>query len=314
MKNNMKIAFVFPGQGAQKTGMGLDLYEHSENVKKLYEKADKILGFSLSEMCFRGSEEDLRQTINTQPAIYVMSVAISQLLKEKGINPYMTAGHSIGEYAALTTAGVISFEDGIKLVRERGRLMNEAGIKAPGTMAAIIGMKFDDVKKYCEEASSVGVVEIANFNSPEQIVISGEIAAVEKAMEIIKANGAKRVVPLKVGAAFHSRLMKDAAETFAELIDKAEFKKPEIFVVSNSNAKISNDPEELRSALKSQMLGSVLWVDSIKAMANHGVELFIEAGPGKALCGMIKKTDVSLKTMNVETMETLEKVINELKN
>ena len=270
----MRIAFVFPGQGAQKTGMGLDLYEHSENVKKLYEKADQILGFSLSEMCFRGSEEDLKQTINTQPAIYVMSVAISQLLKENGINPGITAGHSIGEYAALTTAGVISFEDGIKLVRERGRLMNEAGIKAPGTMAAIMGMKFEDVKRHC----------------------------------------AKRVVPLKVGAAFHSRLMKDAAETFAELIDKAEFKKPEIPVVSNSNARISMDPEELRSALKAQMLGSVLWVDSIKAMANHGTEIFIEAGPGKALCGMIKKTDVSLKTMNVETMETLEKVINELKN
>ena len=223
-----KTAFVFPGQGAQKTGMGLDLYEHSEDIKKLYEKADKILGFSLSEMCFRGSEEDLRQTINTQPAIYVMSVAISQLLKENGIKPDITAGHSIGEYAALTTAGVISFEDGIKLVRERGRLMNEAGIKAPGTMAAIMGMKFDDVKKYCEEASEAGIVEVANFNSPEQIVISGEIAGVEKAMEIMKANGAKRVVPLKVGAAFHSRLMKEAAEIFAELIDKAEFKKPEI--------------------------------------------------------------------------------------
>ncbi|MBR0518453.1 ACP S-malonyltransferase [bacterium] len=310
----MRIAFVFPGQGAQKTGMGLDLYEHSENVKKLYEKADKILGFSLSEMCFRGSEEDLKQTINTQPAIYVMSVAISQLLKENGINPGITAGHSIGEYAALTTAGVISFEEGIKLVRERGRLMNEAGIKAPGTMAAIMGMKFDDVKKYCEEASEAGIVEVANFNSPEQIVISGEIAGVEKAMEIMKANGAKRVVPLKVGAAFHSRLMKEAGEIFAKLLDKAEFKKPEIPVVSNSNARISTDPEELRTALKAQMLGSVIWVDSIKAMANHGTEIFVEAGPGKALCGMIKKTDVSLKTMNVETMETLEKVINELKN
>ena len=308
----MKRAFVFPGQGAQKTGMGLDLYEHSENVKKLYEKADKILGFSLSEMCFRGSEEDLKQTINTQPAIYVMSVAISQLLKEKGIKPDITAGHSIGEYAALTTAGVISFEEGIKLVRERGRLMNEAGVKAPGTMAAIMGMKFEDVKKHCEEASEVGIVEVANFNSPEQIVISGEIAAVEKAMEIMKNSGAKRVVPLKVGAAFHSRLMKEAGEIFAKLLDKTEFKKPEIPVVSNSNARISIDPEELRSALKAQMLGSVLWVDSIRAMANHGTEIFIEAGPGKALCGMIKKTDVSLKTMNVETMETLEKVVNEL--
>ncbi len=308
-----KTAFVFPGQGAQKPGMGLDFYESSETAKRLYDEADEILGFDFSGMCFRGTDEELTKTINTQPAIYVHSVAACRLLAERGIRPSITAGHSIGEYAALTAAGVISFEDGLRLVRERGRLMNEAGVKAPGTMAAIIGMKYDMVMECCGKARDLGVVGVANFNSPEQIVISGAIPAVEKACEIIKAAGARRVVPLKVGAAFHSALMADAAAEFEKAIDKASFSKAEIPVVANYEAKAMTDPEALRSALKKQMLGSVLWLDSIRVMAAEGVEVFIEAGPGKALSGMIRKTDPSLRTINAEDMASLEKCTEEMK-
>lgn len=308
-----KTAFVFPGQGAQKPGMGLDFYESSETAKRLYDEADEILGFDFSGMCFRGTDEELTKTINTQPAIYVHSVAACRLLAERGIRPSITAGHSIGEYAALTAAGVISFEDGLRLVRERGRLMNEAGVKAPGTMAAIIGMKYDMVMECCGKACDLGVVGVANFNSPEQIVISGAIPAVEKACEIIKAAGARRVVPLKVGAAFHSALMADAAAEFEKAIDKASFSKAEIPVVANYEAKAMTDPEALKSALKKQMLGSVLWLDSIRVMAAEGVEVFIEAGPGKALSGMIRKTDPSLRTINAEDMASLEKCTEEMK-
>lgn len=308
-----KTAFVFPGQGAQKPGMGLDFYESSETAKRLYDEADEILGFDFSRMCFRGTDEELTKTINTQPAIYVHSVAACRLLAERGIRPSITAGHSIGEYAALTAAGVISFEDGLRLVRERGRLMNEAGVKAPGTMAAIIGMKYDMVMECCGKARDLGVVGVANFNSPEQIVISGAIPAVEKACEIIKAAGARRVVPLKVGAAFHSALMADAAAEFEKAIDKASFSKAEIPVVANYEAKAMTDPEALKSALKKQMLGSVLWLDSIRVMAAEGVEVFIEAGPGKALSGMIRKTDPSLRTINAEDMASLEKCTEEMK-
>lgn len=308
-----KTAFVFPGQGAQKPGMGLDFYESSETAKRLYDEADEILGFDFSGMCFRGTDEELTKTINTQPAIYVHSVAACRLLAERGIRPSITAGHSIGEYAALTAAGVISFEDGLRLVRERGRLMNEAGVKAPGTMAAIIGMKYDMVMECCGKARDLGVVGVANFNSPEQIVISGAIPAVEKACEIIKAAGARRVVPLKVGAAFHSALMADAAAEFEKAIDKASFSKAEIPVVANYEAKAMTDPEALKSALKKQMLGSVLWLDSIRVMAAEGVEVFIEAGPGKALSGMIRKTDPSLRTINAEDMASLEKCTEEMK-
>lgn len=308
-----KTAFVFPGQGAQKPGMGLDFYESSETAKRLYDEADEILGFDFSGMCFRGTDEELTKTINTQPAIYVHSVAACRLLAERGIRPSITAGHSIGEYAALTAAGVISFEDGLRLVRERGRLMNEAGVKVPGTMAAIIGMKYDMVMECCGKARDLGVVGVANFNSPEQIVISGAIPAVEKACEIIKAAGARRVVPLKVGAAFHSALMADAAAEFEKAIDKASFSKAEIPVVANYEAKAMTDPEALKSALKKQMLGSVLWLDSIRVMAAEGVEVFIEAGPGKALSGMIRKTDPSLRTINAEDMASLEKCTEEMK-
>lgn len=308
-----KTAFIFPGQGAQKPGMGLDFYESSETAKKLYKEADEILGFDFSEMCFRGTDEELTKTINTQPAIYVHSVIASRLLEERGIKASASAGHSIGEYAALTAAGVLSFEDGLRLVRERGRLMNDAGIKSPGTMAAVIGMKAEQIKELCLQASEDGYVGVANYNSPEQVVISGTIASVQKASEIIKAAGAKRVVPLKVGAAFHSPLMKEAAEEFAAMIDKASFSKPLFPVVSNYTAKASEDPEVLKEALRKQMLGSVLWTDSVREMSSIGIEAFAEAGPGKALCGMIKKTDISLKTFNAEDMASLEKCAEELK-
>ncbi len=307
-----ELAIVFPGQGAQKVGMGRDFFDNSPSVSDLFNKADEILGYSISDICFNGPDEELTKTLNTQPAIFVMSIAALTLLREKGFEPSMTAGHSVGEYAALVAAGVLSFEDGLRLVAKRGRLMQEAGTTAPGTMAAVIGLDYETIKKCCMDSYSAGIVEIANFNTPEQIVISGETAAVERAAELIKAKGAKRVMPLNVGAAFHSRLMKTAAESLATHLDGVDFKHPSMPVVVNATAEMLTDASKIKETLKTQMLGSVMWVDSIRAMAADGIDTFVEAGPGRALCGMIKKIDLSLTTLNIEDMATLEKTTESL--
>lgn len=301
------LAMVFPGQGAQKVGMGFDFYNSSTRVAELFKQGNEILGYSISDLCFKGPDTELTKTVNTQPAIFINSAAGYILLQERGFEPIMAAGHSVGEYCALFASGVLDFESALKLVSYRGNLMQSAGTDTPGTMAAIMGLDYETIKKCCMDLSSEGIVEIANFNTPEQIVISGEVPVVEKAMEILKTKGAKRTLLLNVGAAFHSKLMASAAKDLAQRLDETEFKQPSIPIAINYTGELLTDPLEIKNAMKKQMLGSVLWVDSVRNMAKNGASIFVESGPGKALSGMIKKIDLSLKTLNVEDMMSLEK-------
>lgn len=307
-----KIAFVFPGQGAQKVGMGLGLTRDSEKAAEMFRRADEILGFSISKLCFEGPDEELKQTVNTQPAIFVHSMAVFEVLGEKGIRPQVTAGHSVGEYAALAAAGVLDFEEALRLVKRRGELMQQAAVSAPGTMAAIIGLDYETIKKCCMEAYAAGYAGVANFNAPDQIVITGETAAVERAMELAKARGAKRAMLLNVGAAFHSKLMAEPAEILAGELDGIAFRDARIPVAVNVSAKLLTDAGEIKEALRQQMLASVLWVDSVRAMVEFGADVFVEAGPGKALSGMIRKIDSGVRVLNAEDTESLAKTADAL--
>lgn len=300
-----KIAFVFPGQGAQKVGMGREMAERFPEAREVFDKADRTLGFSLSNLCWEGPEEELRKTVNTQPAILVTSVACLRMLERERIAPMMVAGHSVGEYAALVAAGVLTFEEALKLVRRRGELMHEAGTTAPGTMAAVIGMEYQVIREACAQAAVTGVVEVANFNTPDQIVISGEHGAVAKAVEILKEKGARKIAPLNVSAAFHSSLMKSAAGQLATEFDRYSFRNPRVPLVANISAVPLKDGNSICAALKKQILGNVLWADSIKYMISSGVDTFIEVGPGKALSGMIRKIDRYVQVFNVEDSESL---------
>lgn len=310
-----KLSLVFPGQGSQKIGMGQELAETYVEARKIFELSDKILGFPLSKLCWDGPEDELRKTINTQPAILATSIACYKVLSiVGGIRPEIVAGHSVGEYSALVAADVLTYEDALCIVRRRGELMHEAGETAPGSMAAIIGMDYREIMGACTQANSKGIVEIANFNTPEQIVISGELEAVQTAIEIIKEKGARRVALLNVGAAFHSSLMKSAAEKLALELDRINFKDPVIPVVANISGRVLNDANSIRTALKEQIIGNVLWVDSIKTMMSLGVDCFVEVGTGKTLSGMIKKIDKNVSVFNIEDNESFEKARNGIKD
>ena len=284
-----KIAFVFPGQGSQCVGMGKDLAESFEVAADVFRRADKALGHSISELCFNGPEDELKQTINTQPALFVTSAAAFEVAKGKGIIPAFAAGHSIGEYAALYAAGAFTLEEGLKLVRTRARLMQEAAESNPGTMAAILGLSGEQVLDAVEKASSAGVVAAANFNSPIQTVISGESGAVAKASEIALEMGAKRVVPLNVSGAFHSPLMQSAADSLLEALNAAEIYDLKTPVVANYTAAFETTAAEVRDNLSKQITGSVKWVESVGRMLDAGTEAFIELGAGNVLAGLIKR-------------------------
>ncbi|MCS7229136.1 MAG: ACP S-malonyltransferase [Candidatus Kryptonium sp.] len=283
----MKIAFVFPGQASQYVGMGKDLYENSSIAKEIFDKAEEILGFELKRICFEGPEEDLKQTKVTQPAIFVHSYIVSTLLGEK-IKADMAAGHSLGEYSALVYAGVLSFEDALKIVKLRGELMQRAGEQNPGTMAAIIGLDEEKVKQVCEEVKD-GIVQPANFNTPEQIVISGEVNAVRKAMQLAKEAGAKIVKELVVSGAFHSPLMESAKDELKNALDEVKFNKPSIPVYFNVTAKPTFDLNEIKDLLYRQITSPVLWTQIVMNMVSDGAVKFYEIGPGKVLQGLIKK-------------------------
>jgi [acyl-carrier-protein] S-malonyltransferase len=299
----VKTAFIFPGQGSQYVGMGKDLYEGSVTAKTLFDKADEILGFPISRICFEGPEEELKQTKNTQPAIFLHSIVLFYLIKNKQFE--MTAGHSLGEYSALVAAGALTFEDGLRLVRLRGELMQHAGVEHPGTMAAIVGLDSPSVIELCVHASGEGIVQAANFNSPGQIVISGSTAGVRKAMDIAKTRGAKIVKELPVSGAFHSPLMEAAQTGLKEALERTEIRDTAIPVYANVTTQPMHHADEIRTLLLQQLVRPVRWDESVTRMIADGAAAFVEIGPGKVLQGLVKRIDGTVKTLGLEKLNDI---------
>jgi [acyl-carrier-protein] S-malonyltransferase len=287
-----KVAFVFPGQGSQYVGMGADCYEHSDEARHLFDEADRLLGYPLTSVCFSGPEDELRQTQNTQPAIFLHSVAVAAMLRDD-LRPAMAAGHSLGEYTALAVAGALSFKDALLLVRLRGQLMQRAGAENRGTMAAVVGLQSDQVEQICREASAAGVAQPANFNSPGQIVISGSVEGVHEAMKLARQRGAKLVKELVVSGAFHSPLMASAQEGLKQALDATQIRDASIPVYANVTAEPVTKAEEIRELLFRQMTSPVQWEKTVRNMTRDGACTFIEMGPGKVLQGLVKRTDPS---------------------
>jgi [acyl-carrier-protein] S-malonyltransferase len=300
------VAFVFPGQGSQYVGMGKDLYQQRASARELFERADSILGFSLSTICFEGPEDELRQTRNTQPAIFLHSMVLAGALE--GLTPHMVAGHSLGEYSALVTAGALSFEDGLRIVRLRGELMQRAGEMNKGTMAAVVGLEPDAIEKVCADASASGVVQPANFNSPGQIVISGSLEGVRKAMELAKERGAKLAKELVVSGAFHSPLMESAKEELKDALQKTEVLDATIPVYANVTAEPVTRAIDIRDLLHRQVTSPVRWEQSVRNMVRDGAASFYEIGPGKVLQGLIKRIEPGVQIGGFDKHTDLELV------
>ena len=308
---NKKIAFLFPGQGAQKVGMGKDFIDNYKKAKEIKEIADKELDFDLSSIYVNGPKEDLDHTTNTQPAIFTVSMMADKLLRSEGIEPVMTAGHSLGEYSALTSAGVFEFEDAVKLVRKRGEFMNNALPAGKGGMAAIIKLAPEKIEEICQKVD--GVCEIANYNSPLQIVISGEKNAIKDAVELAKDAGALKAIELDVSGPFHSSLMKDVRDKLAAEINNLNLNNPNMPIVTNVSANFADNLDEIKEQLLAQLTSSVRWEESMKTMIDAGVDVFVEVGPGTILKGLMKRIDRSADVYNVSDKESLEKTLTELK-
>ncbi|MCF2601146.1 MAG: ACP S-malonyltransferase [Anaerovibrio sp.] len=308
-----KLAFVFPGQGAQKVGMGKDFYDNYDVAKKMFKEADEALGYSIMKMCFEGPEEDLKLTANTQPAILTISCIANEILKENGIQPEITGGHSLGEYSALVAAGVLNFQDAVALVHKRGSYMQEAVPVGEGGMAAIIGVDRDKIVEVCQQVSAESPVQAVNFNCPGQIVIAGATKGVELAVEELKAAGAKKAVILPVSAPFHSTLMKPAAEKLAVELDKVTISDAKIPVVANVSAEILTKAEDIKASLVAQAASPVLWEDCVARMKEFGADVLLEAGPGKTLCGFNRRIDKTITSLNVEDVASLEKSLDYFK-
>ncbi|GJQ63460.1 MAG: malonyl CoA-acyl carrier protein transacylase [Melioribacteraceae bacterium] len=302
-----KVAFLFPGQGAQYVGMAKDLFENSAEAKEIIQAAEDAISFKLSDVMFNGPEDALKQTDVTQPAIFLHSVVLSKLIKS--VSPDMAAGHSLGEYSALVEAGAMKFEDAIKLVRFRGEGMLQSGIDNPGTMAAVVGLSSELTEEACNEASSEGIVQCANFNSPGQIVISGSVSGVEKAMELAKAKGAKLVKQLVVSGAFHSPLMQSAKDKLKTKLDESEICDANIPVYANVTASPVTKAEEIKKLLFEQVTAPVRWEETILNMIAAGAGEFYEIGPGKVLQGLVKRIDRNVKISGISSFEDLKNFI-----
>ena len=311
-KMSKKVAFMFPGQGSQSVGMGKDLFDNYESAKNVYSVADKVLGKSISSMCFAGPEEDLKQTVNTQPAIVATSIAALEALKSQlDIEPSFTAGHSLGEYCAMYASGVMVLETTMKLIQKRAELMGET---KGGAMAAVLNASEEQLKAAMDEGEKVGYIDIANFNSPAQVVITGDEAAVKATSEHLLANGVRRVVPLAVSGAFHSKYVEEAGGKFAEFITDVKLNEAKIPVVTNVDANVTTAAEDFRLKMPKQMYSSVYWTQSVEKMFEQGVKTFIEIGPGKVLSGLVKKIAPEATVMNISDKASLEATVEALKS
>ena len=307
-----KIAFLFPGQGSQIPGMGRELASNFAVARRVFEDADRALGFPLTNLCWEGPAEELQLTANTQPAILTVSAAAAAVLGEKGVRPDYVAGHSLGEFSALVASGSIALEDAVSTVRKRGQYMQEAVPSGAGAMAALLGLDAESVDEVCREAAQGEVVSAANFNSPGQIVIAGAAAAVGRTVELAKARGAKRAIPLKVSAPFHCALMQPAQERLALDLDALAIQDPAIPLVNNADARIVHAASEVRDGLKRQVTAPVRWEQSMRLLRQEGVDLFVEVGPGKVLAGLMRQIDRQAECLHVEDLVSLNEVLTRL--
>ena len=306
-----KLAFIFPGQGAQVVGMGKDLYEHYPAAKKVFDTADEVLGKKVTKMCFEGPEDDLKQTINTQPAIVTMSIAALEAFKSKlNLTPHFTAGHSLGEYCAMFCSGVMNLKTTLLAIQKRATLMNKVN---KGMMAAVLNAPEGSIEKALKEASKEGYVDVANYNSPVQVVLTGDEKAVNKAGEILTQAGARRFVPLAVSGAFHSKYLNEASKEFGEFAKELDLSSASVPVVTNVDASATISAEDFRSKMPRQICSSVHWTQTIENMIQNGVDTFIEIGPGKVLAGLNKKIAPETAVYNVFDKTSLENTISALK-